>query len=478
MRFLRRSLTGLFLLGLTLALLAVAVNTVRGAVVARMNAEPRSFPQRERVFAVNVLTVEPQTIAPELRTFGEILSRRSLDLRAGGGGTVLEVSDALVDGGAVTAGETLVRIDPATAQAARDRTAATLRDAEAEVRDADRGLALARDELAAAEAQVTLRETARGRADDLASRGVGTRQAVEEADLALSSARGAVLTRRQAVAAAEARLDASRTALDRATIDLSEADRTLDETTVSAPFAGILADVTIARGARVAANEVVATLLDPDLLDVSFRVSTAQFARLIEAAGQIEGLPVTVALGDGSSVTATGRVDRVGGAVGEGQTGRLLFAALDGGAALRPGDFVTVSVEEPPLEGVARVPASAVGADDTVLVVGEGDRLESRPTRVLRRQGDDVLIATEGLAGARIVAERSPLLGEGIGVRPLGPDGAEATVTLDEARRSELKGLVQDSAMPDAVKSRLLAQLDQPTVPAATVARIEGGAGG
>ncbi len=44
MRFLRRSLIGVFLLALTLALVAWAGELVRGAVVARMNEEPRSFP--------------------------------------------------------------------------------------------------------------------------------------------------------------------------------------------------------------------------------------------------------------------------------------------------------------------------------------------------------------------------------------------------------------------------------------------------
>ncbi|RYH01395.1 HlyD family efflux transporter periplasmic adaptor subunit [Salipiger sp. IMCC34102] len=482
MRFLRRSLTGVFLLAATLALLAVAIGTVRGAVVAKMNEEPRSFPSRERVFAVNVTEVVPSTLSPQLRTFGEILSRRTLDLRAGASGTVLEVSDALVDGGAVEAGEVLLRIDPATAQAARDRTAADQRDAQAEVRDADRGLELARDELAAAEAQVSLRQTSLDRARDLADRGVGTQSSVEEAELALSSAQGSVLTRRQALASAEARIDAAATALDRARIDLTEADRTLQDTTVEAPFAGILSEVAIAEGTRVTANEQLAVLLDPDLLDVSFRVSTAQFARLVAGAGGIEGLPVRVSLGGGDEVTAEGRIDRVGGAVGEGQTGRLLFATLDGAAALRPGDFVTVVVEEPSLDDVARVPATAVAADETVLVVGEGDRLESRQTRILRRQGDDVLIAAEDLAGARIVSERSPLLGAGIGVRPLSEDGTPAEpdppVALDDERRAALKSLVEGSEMPEAVKTRLLAQLDAPEVPAETIARIEGTAGG
>ena len=89
MRFLRRSLTGVFLLGVTLALIAWAGEMVRGAVVARMNEEPRSFPQRERVIAVNVVTLEPQTITPQLTVFGELRSQRTLDLRSATGRQVV-----------------------------------------------------------------------------------------------------------------------------------------------------------------------------------------------------------------------------------------------------------------------------------------------------------------------------------------------------------------------------------------------------
>lgn len=58
MRFLRRSLVGIFLLSLTVGLLAWAGNTFYGAVQIRMEQENRDRPARERVFAANVVTVE------------------------------------------------------------------------------------------------------------------------------------------------------------------------------------------------------------------------------------------------------------------------------------------------------------------------------------------------------------------------------------------------------------------------------------
>jgi len=207
MRFLRHSLVGLLLASLTAALLIYAAQLVISAVQTRMNAEPRTPPARERVFAVNVVTAESETVTPILETFGEVQSRRTLELRAAQGGRVVELSESVVEGGTVRAGEVLARIDPADAQAALDRAESEAMDARAEERDAERALALARDELVAAEDQATLRQRALQRQIDLEERAVGTAAAVETAELAAASARATVLARRQAVAQAEARID-------------------------------------------------------------------------------------------------------------------------------------------------------------------------------------------------------------------------------------------------------------------------------
>ncbi|KAA9010546.1 efflux RND transporter periplasmic adaptor subunit [Histidinibacterium aquaticum] len=481
MRFLRRSLVGIFLLSLTLALFALAGRTVYDAVEQRMNAEPRSFPQRERVVSVNVIPFEPGQVTPELEVFGELRSQRTLDLRASVGGTVIEVAENFVEGGSVEEGEMLIRVDPTEAEAALARVRADRQDAEAELRDAERALELARDELAAAEQQATLREQALDRQRDLSERGVTTAATLEDAELAASSARATVLSRRQSIAQAEARIDSARTQLARTGIDVEEAERTLADTEITAAFSGTLSEVAVTEGGRVSANELLAQLIDPDRLEVSFRVSTAQYARLLDEEGRLRDAPVTVALDvSGLDLTATGHLSRVSAAVPEGQTGRLVFARLDEAPGFRPGDFVTLSVEEPPLEGVARLPGTAVAADGTVLVVGEGERLASAPVETLRRQGDDVIVRAEtDLAGELVVAERSPLLGEGIKVNPLLPGGeavqpeAPATVRLEPDRKARLVAFVEGSEMPDEAKTRILSELEQDEVPAEMVDRLE-----
>ncbi len=126
MRFLRRSLVGIVLLAVTIALIALAGDMVRGALKTRLADDPRPREARERVFAANVITVEPGVITPVLDTFGEIRGRRSLELRATSGGAVIELGAGVEEGGAVAAGDLLVRIDPVVAQAALDLARAEL----------------------------------------------------------------------------------------------------------------------------------------------------------------------------------------------------------------------------------------------------------------------------------------------------------------------------------------------------------------
>ncbi len=480
MRFIRRSLIGLFLLAVTFGLMSYAGNSVWQALQSQWNEETRSRPARERVFAANVTTIAPETIAPVLTTFGEVRSRRSLQLRAASGGEVVWLSEDFEEGGTVTSGDLLLRIDPAEAQSALDTARADKAEAEADLRDAERTLALTQDEILAAEDQARLRASALTRQQDLLARGVGSQAAVETAELALSSANQALLSQRRAAAATEARIDQAKTALQRREIALGEAERRLAETEVHAEFSGVLNNVGIVEGGLVSANETLAELIDPAALEVSFRLSTPQYARFVSDSGKLVGADVTATIDIlGVNLEAKGRISRESAAVAEGQTGRLLFARLDAAPGFRPGDFVTVKISEPPLERVARVPASAVDAAGTVLVVGEEDRLEVAEVQVLRREADDVLIRARGLAGREIIAERSPLLGAGIRVRPVRPDQAsepvqEEFVELDPERRARLVSFIEGNQfMPAEAKARVLAQLKEDKVPARMIERIE-----
>lgn len=485
MRFLRRSLVGVFLLAMTVALAGLAVQTVYGALEEAWNRDAPGPRVRERVFAVNVAPVEVGTIAPVLRTFGQIQSRRTLEVRATVSGMVVGLAEGFEEGGNVRTGEVIAQIDPANAQAALAVSQADLSEAEAELRDAERTLELARVELDSAQAQAALQQRALDRQRDLSDRGVGTAATVETAELASVSANQAVVSRRQSLSQAEAALDRARIGVERRRIDLTEAERLLGDTEIQAEFDGVLSEVAAVEGGLVSANERLALLVDPDALEVAFRLSTAQYRRLLDDAGRLIDAEVRVSLDVlGVDMSVSGRLSRDSATVGEGQTGRLIYARLGDAPGFRPGDFVTVEIIEPAISGVAVLPSAAVDSAGTVLALGEEDRLDSVAVEVLRRQGDEVIIAAGALAGRDVVAERSPLLGAGIKVRPLRPGAVPAEevaemVELSEERRAALVAFVEaNERMPSEAKERVLAQLREPRVPALVVAQIEQRMGG
>lgn len=486
MRFLGRSLIALFLAAVSVGLLAWAGQITYAALEARKEGGGGRPPARERVLAANVVTAEAERIVPVLTAFGEVRARRVLELRAPVAGRVVELADGFEEGGRVETDQVLLRIDPANAESALAVARADLAGAEAEARDAARNLDLSRAELTGAQAQRDLQARALQRQVDLTERGVGTAANLEAAELTLANADQTILSRRGAIAIAETRVDSSALAIDRARIALAQAQRDVDDRTLRAEFAGQLSEVTVLRGGLVTANEQVATVIDTSELEVAFRLSASEHSRLLDGTGNLVGAEVSAVLDVlGLDLEAVGRITREAPAVGEGQTGRLVFARLEGAGGFRPGDFVRVVVQEPALNRAIRLPATALSAQDRVLVLGPDDRLEELQVTLLRRQGDDVIVRGD-IAGRDIVAERTPVLGAGIKVRPLRPVTGDAAapaapemVALDPDRRARIISFLEgNTRIPGNVKQRMLTQLEADEVPAEIVNRLESRMGG
>lgn len=487
MRFLGRSLVGIVLVAVTLGLLAWAGQMVTTAFQKDDGTENRRE-RRARLPLVTVLMAEAGPQTPILQSFGKIESARSLELRSASSGRVIKLHPEMRTGGQVKAGDRLVEIDPTKARTALERSRADLTDARAEQRDANRALALAKDELVAAQDQQELRNRTLTRQQGLIDRGVGTEANLEAAELAAAAARQSVLSRRTSIAQIEARIDQASTRILRAQLSVDEAARALADTRIDAAFDGTLGQVSLVQGGLVTTNEKLAVLLDPGALEVSVRLSTAQYARLLDAQGQLRDMPIQVTLQvDGIPLTSAGRVSRESADVGDGQTGRLIFATLERPQGFKPGDFVLVEIEEPVLPDAVKLPAAALSGSNEVLVLGPEDQLQALPVEILRRQGDDVLVRAAALAGREVITERGPQLGAGIRVKPNRPNAKTSQlqpptpdlVELSQEQRTRLMAFVEGSKrMPPDAKERVLKQLRADKVPARVVQRLEQRMGG
>jgi len=475
-----RGLLGLGLLTLTFALLALAGNTLVQSAKERDAEGKRPRVARERVFTVEVMPLQLVDHAPVITTFGEVVSGKTLELRAAAGGALVKLSPNFREGGRVKQGDLLLQTDPANARSKMLLAEAELASAKSDLVDALNDFSLAEEEVSAAKAQLELRQGALERQKSLRERGLGTDAAVEAAALSASSAQQAVLSRRLSRNQAQSRIARAKIAIARSQISFDEANRVFMDSTVYAEFDGVLSGVSAVLGGLVNANEKLGSLIDPNALEVAFRVSNAEYGALTRGGNTLKQAQVAVQF-TGLETELTGRIDRVGAAVGAGQTGRELFARLEPRAAeaLRPGDFITVKVREPVLRNVAVIPARAASSDGMVLLVGPENKLEEAQVTILRKQGEMLVVRADGLAGRDLVMSLAPQLGAGIRVDPRQFESATAlpkepeTIAVSDALREQLIAYVSaDKDMPKRKKKALLQRLNHPRLPKAMVDRL------
>lgn len=322
--------------------------------------------------SVQVIELQPQTVALEREFVGRLAPFRSADVRARVPGVLLERT--YEEGSDVREGDVLFRIDPAPLQAQ---------------------LGAARAALAQAEANYTNAQVAAGRGRELAPRNYISRSDIDSLEAAERSAEAAVQQARAALRSAQINLDYA---------------------TVRAPISGRAGHQQVTEGALVGQGSatLLTTIDQIDTLYANFSMSVSELDQLRRAQdqGSVELLgtgrtPVQVLLAEGVVYDQQGTLDFSGVNV-DPATGAVSLRAQVPNPAQRllPGAFVTLKVNLGQRRGVFAVPQAAVLRDATgayVLTVGAEDIVvRKRVTTGFARDGQWFI--TEGLAaGDRVI---------------------------------------------------------------------------
>ena len=489
MRFLFRAIGGLLLLVLAVAFLGFAAVKLKNAFSEKAEANFKTKYAQERTYTAYVETLKSTQIRPKIVAYGEAKSWRSLELRAANSGRLVFLSENFREGGMVSFGELLFKIDPREADDLVKVAEVNLLEARAEYNEAQSAFLLVKSDLSYSEEQLELRKIALERQKSLNDSGVATTAAVENSELLLSNAYQAVSTKKNLLSQGSARITRAKIAVTRAEISLEQAKRQLLDSEYRAPFSGIISKVSVAPGRLLNKNEQLAVLIDTEALEVGFQVSNLEFSRMVDDNGKI--IPLTIKVVKDvkeNSLTLSGTVQRVGAEVVSGTAGRQVFASLKGDRSgmIRAGDFLLVEIEEGKLDNIAIIPSSAVDTNSKILLLGANDRLEEIEVDVLRRQSDKVIVSAVPF-GREYVIDRPPYLDAGLRVKPSRPGDLQGEpsqvgskikkdemVELSQKERSELINFVQKNGrIPKEVKETILKKLEKTKVPLSLVNRFK-----
>ena len=406
-------------IGLPAVVLAVAISIM--ALLASAKEDVIPVDPILAVPIVQVMTPEAQVYTPRIRTYGEVRARRRATLSAQVGGRVEWVSDELIPGAFLTAGQELLRIERA---------------------DYEVALTLAQSRLVEAQTALAL-ETAQGEsaAQEYASSGRG-----EPSPLVLREPQ-----RAQALAQVSAA---------EATVASAELD--LLRTTVTAPFAARVRMESVSLGQVVQAGQALGELASTDVAEVRVQLRDLELEHLDLPMGTQAkelGAPVTL-MADftGERRTWTGRIDRVDGELDPTSRMAVAYVAVQdpfgqlGGPAEFPllaGLFVDVQVDGRAIPGAYVVPRHALQPGGALLVMVSPDEagqgtLAVRHPEIVFRDRDNVVLTSGLEPGDQVVVSPLTTAVQGMPIRVLVelaalPDVAEPieTEATDEPGEGE-----------------------------------------
>ena len=487
MNFLLRSFLGLIILSITLGFLIFGSLVLIEALKKRSEKSDNRRFQKERVFAVNVETLNKQIASPKILSYGEIYSKRMLEIRPLVSGRLDYVSEKFVEGGYVKSGDILFRLNPKDYLNELEIAEIDLEDTKAQLSEAISKLDYANLEFEVSESQLNLRKNALDRQTQLAESGLITSSQLENTQLAYSSSKQQFLNKQNLVKSSKNAIDKLKIQLKRRSISIDKAKRNLDETEIKAPFDGIIASVNILPGSVINKNEKLGTLLDPNSLEVMFNLSANEFARVIDKDGKLLNLDITAYLKlSNKDIPFSGKIERINPEIINIGSGRKLFASINLGEnkTLRPGDFVVLEIKEPSLKNITVLPSSAVTIDGKIFIVEEDNRLKEIEVTILRRQGNEVIVSGAP-TDKEYVMQRSPQLGNGLKIKPLRKKDREISNSVNLSKNNELVTISPEKQkklinildkldrMPKSVKDRLYEEINSGKIKAKTLKRLE-----
>ncbi len=369
---------------LTLTVVAAGCSSSNTTVTAAAKPEP---------LAIQTATIESRPIDRYLRVTGSLVPDEQAEVSAEVTGRIIETP--VERGSRVAAGSTLVRVSAS-------ETTAQLAEAEANAAQIEARLGLAAEQpfdpmrvpdVMNARASVELAEAEFNRIESLLDQKVVSQSEYDQR-------RAQVEAARQQFQMAQNVAQQSYRSLEAARARISLARKSMADTSVRAPFAGIVAERIVSVGDYVTRGARVATVVRVDPLRVELTVPEQSIA-LVKV-----GQPVRLTVDAYPGETFIATVRFVSPSVRPDQRALTVEAvAPNADGRLKPGLFVTAAMQQPASAPALMAPVSAL---ETVvgtsrMFVVKDTTVEERIVTLGERVGDWIEI-TSGLAPGDVVA--------------------------------------------------------------------------
>ena len=354
----------------------------------------RSQAAKKTAMLVQVIVAEKGDFQPRIEALGEVRAAREVILGARVGGEIIERSQSFAEGGVVSQGEVLLRIDPL---------------------DYEKVLAQRKSELLQAQAELDLE---------------AGRKNVAQLDLDLLE--DSLEVEDKALVLREPQMKSAQAALELAEVAVEQADLDLQRTEVRAPFDAQVMSREVDLGAQLSTGTRIGRLVG---LDEYWVVATVPrlALRWIPFGADAESLQAEIRdpAAWGEDAMRLGQVERLLGELdGETRLARIVIAVKDPlgreteerKPGLILGSLLDVVILGQTIQDVVRLPREFLRKNDTVWVNADG-KLSIREVKVTFRDRSFAYLSEGLAAGEQVITTSLASVTEGAALRIEGGSG-------------------------------------------------------
>lgn len=376
-------LSSLFLLLLALTLTACRPpNPANRAAEVKKSEETIARVQRVRIVEANTGVLQAN------RTAGVTLSPvRESNVASGASGKVLRV--LVEEGNRVTAGQTIIQLDNANSQSALDNAELGVKTARVNLERAQRSnegsLSPLRSSLLSAQSNLEVARRRFSEGQELAKVGAIARVELTSLQAAYDQAKAATDNANESLQRARRAqtedLALLRLQIEQAENQLAQARRNLGDSTIKAPFAGVVAEVYANPGEFLTTGARAFRLADTSKLEAKFRIPPSEAARLPIGTG------LNLDYGGKTYFAKISRTTQIPG------TDRLVEAVATVSAPLTPGATANLRYNIKLAEGVIVPSGALLPGDTTQVMVLQENKAQAVSVQILGDNGSRLALS-------------------------------------------------------------------------------------
>jgi len=230
---------------------------------------------------------------------------------------------------------------------------------------------------------------------------------IDELRLSLSLKEQSLIDNIELINILNIELETLNTEIDKIQIIIDKLNNDLEETTVSAPFSGHISNLNIEVGKEITSNDNLAVLSDTDNLEAKFFIGGSDYFKLTQFKnnGLEEVVNIKWVIGNKSYKTK-GKISRIDGLINKEIAGINIYAKIDKSLPKIPlGAFIEINlISNTPSDAII-VPSSSIFQNKYIYLV-RNQKLIKREIIVISEEREGIIIKDNNLSGNYIATTR------------------------------------------------------------------------